>query len=571
MNQPVTSAVTSLPTASSGPTASTASGNTSGAGSGTILLPHPSPSLSAQAAGQLIRAIVVGPTADGKIIVDTRYGKFALTLADNPAPGSVLQLQIVKSGTPVELLLVGSETRAPSVPASAIIRLSQPPPALLALSNGALFRGVVVNPSLDGRTIVDTRLGQLSLPLTNPPANGSSLQFQVVKSGIPLELRLVGADAPATGESPTAKGAPSLTPRSTALAVGDTVFGRYAPSTGGSTATSTGSPTGGSAPAPAGSVSAGPTPTGLAAGGFHARIVAIHPSLPAAAAAGNEAVVTGRVVTSQTGGPTVIETAAGRIILPTTGGAPTDRFVTLQILAKPGTVLPTNPSTAHQRSLMNLSHNWTALQEVIDAATVSNPQIAAQFISTAVPNTGVTLTAGMALFLAILTRGTMREWLGPDVVRLMESANRQALLSQLGDDFTQIVRLASEPANSDWRVAMLPLLHDGSLQQIRFYLRERHGDGKSGDENQGTRFVIEASLSHLGNIQLDGLVRPARFDLMVRTQNPLPRTMRTEIAALFAQANEEFGVRGRINFQVQSRFSVDPLDELSDHAVGVYA
>ncbi|MCZ6846741.1 MAG: hypothetical protein O7F69_12670, partial [Alphaproteobacteria bacterium] len=169
------------------------------------------------------------------------------------------------------------------------------------------------------------------------------------------------------------------------------------------------------------------------------------------------------------------------------------------------------------------------------------------------------------------TRGTMREWLGPDVVRLMASANRQALLSQLGDDFTQIVRLASEPANSDWRVAMLPLLHDGSLQQIRFYLRERHGGGKSGDENQGTRFVIEASLSHLGNIQLDGLVRPARFDLMVRTQNPLPRTMRTEIAALFAQANEEFGVRGRINFQVQSRFSVDPLDELSDHAVGVYA
>ena len=360
---------------------------------------------------------------------------------------------------------------------------------------------------------------------------------------------------------PTRRSGLPVTPRSAALAVGETVFGRYAPSTGGSTSTSTGSPASGSAPASA----------GLAAGGFHARIVAIHPTMPAAAAAGNEAVVTGRVVASQTGGPTVIETAAGRIILPTTGGAPTDRFVTLQILAKPGTILPTNPSTAHQRSLMNLSHNWTALQEVIDAATVSNPQIAAQFISTAVPNTGVTLTAGMALFLSILTRGTMPEWLGPDVVRLMESANRQALLSQLSDDFIQIVRLAGEPANSEWRVAMLPLLHDGSLQQIRLYLRERYGGGKSGDENQGTRFVIEASLSHLGNIQLDGLVRPARFDLMVRTQKLLPRTMRTEIASLFAQANEEFGVRGRINFQVQSRFSVDPLDELSDHAVGVYA
>jgi hypothetical protein len=47
--------------------------------------------------------------------------------------------------------------------------------------------------------------------------------------------------------------------------------------------------------------------------------------------------------------------------------------------------------------------------------------------------------------------------------------------------------------------------------------------------------------------------------------------MRTEIAALFNNANEEFGVQGRINFQVQARFPVDPVDELTDHAVGVYA
>ena len=257
-------------------------------------------------------------------------------------------------------------------------------------------------------------------------------------------------------------------------------------------------------------------------------------------------------------------------MLPTTGGAVIDRFVTLQILAEPGTVLPTNPGTANLRSLMSLSHNWTSLENVIDAATAGNPQIAAQFTATAIPNTGVTLTAGIALFLAILTRGAMPQWLGPDMVRLMESTNRQDLLGRLGDDFSQFVRLAGEPTASDWRVAMLPLLHDGYLQQIRLYLRKRHG-GNPDDESLDTRFIIEASLSHLGNIQLDGLVRRARFDLMVRTQQPLPRTMRTEIALLFTNANEEFGVQGRIKFQVQSQFPVDPVDELTDHAVGVFA
>lgn len=556
MNQPVTSAsaITPLSPASSGPSAAAAHGNTSGAGSGTILLPHPSPSLSAQAAGQLVRAVVVGPTADGKVIVDTRYGKFALALEGNPAPGTVLQLQIVKAGTPVELILVGSGARTPAGPASPLILLHQPPPALLTLTKGELFRGVVANQSLDGKTIVDTRFGRLSLPLANPPANGSTLQLEIAKTGTPLEIRLVATESPAAGPLSAAKAAASAK-----LAVGEIVTGRYAPSAGATAA------------APGGPAAPGATVSGLAPGSFHARIVAIHANAPAAATAGNEAVVIGRIVASPAGGPTVIETATGRIALPATGGGSAGQYVTLQILAEPGTVLPTNPGTAHLRSLMSLSHNWTALEEVIGAAQAGNPQIAAQFTAGAVPNTGTTLTAGIALFLAILTRGQMPEWLGPDVIRLLESANRQRLLGELRDDFGQIVRLASEPSNGDWRVAMLPLLHDGYLQQIRLYLRERHGGGEPDDNNFGTRFVIEASLSHLGDIQLDGLVRRSRFDLMVRTQEPLPRTMRTEIAALFTNANEEFGVQGRINFQVQSRFPVDPVDDLSEHAVGVYA
>jgi len=564
MNQPISPSLTSPPSTSPGPTAPTAHGSTSGAGSGSILLPHPSPSLSALAVGQLVRAVVIGPTADGKVIVDTRYGKFALALSTNPAPGTVLQLQIIKAGTPVELILLGAQGRGPSVPSSDIIRLLQPPTALLTLTNGELFRGQVVASSPDGKTVIDTRFGQVTLPLATTPAKGTLLQIQIVKSGVPLELRLVSADAPPSGQATTAKAATPAT-----LAVGETVAGRYAPATTSVTAAPSAP---GAAPGagPAGGSSAA-APAGFAAGSFHAKIVALHTNAPAAASGGNEAVVTGRIVASPAGGPTMIETAAGRIVLPTTGGGVVNGHMTLQILAEPGTVLPTDPNTAHLRSLMSLSHNWTTLEEVIEAATASNPQVAAQFTAGAIPNTGTTLTAGIALFLAILTRGQMPEWLGPDIIRLLQGNNRRALLDELGDDFGQIVRLASEPAHGDWRVAMLPLLHNGFLQQIRLYLRERQGGDEPEDNSLGTRFVIEASLSHLGDIQLDGLVRGARFDLMVRTQETLPRTMRTDIAALFNNANAEFGVQGRINFQVQSRFPVDPADDVSEHAVGVYA
>lgn len=545
MSQPVTSSVAAPPTAASTQTITATAvvnpnSNPGGAGSGSILLPHPSPSLSAQAAGQLIRAVVLGPTADGQYIVDTRFGKFAIPLPNTPAAGTVLQLQIVKPGTPVELILLGGDARSPAP--TPLIRLEQPPSALLTLTQAEVFRGVAVATAPDGRTLVDTRFGQIALRLANPPATGSGLQLQIAGTGTPLDLRLLAVEPPAAGAS-AAKGATG-----TVLSAGEIVVGRFVPTAGGAAASG-----------------------GLAAGAFHAKIVAIHAAAPASAHDHNDAVISGRIASSQPGGPTVIETAAGRIVLPGVGSGAAGRFVTLQIVAEPGTVLPTNPNAAHLRSLMSVTQNWAALEQLIEAIQSSNPQLAAQFAASAVPNTGATLTAGIALFLSLLTRGQMPEWLGPEVVRLMESGNRQALLGQLGDDLGHMVRLAGEPGHGDWRVAMLPLLHNGQLHQIRLYLRQRQHGGDDAGQVAGTRFVVEASLSHLGDIQLDGLVRRLRFDLMVRTQNPLPEAMQREIAALFDEANQEFGVQGRIDFQVQTRFPVDPSDDNADHALGVYA
>jgi len=537
MNDAVTSALSSLPTAP-GPTAAAHSGSTSGAGSGTILLPHPSPSLSAQPAGQLVRAVVLGRTADGKVIIDTIYGKFSLPLPGEPAAGSVLQLQIVKAGTPVELLLIGQDSRPSGAPPQPILRLAQPPPALLTLTAGEVIRAVATGTTADGRTLVDTRFGQLSLALNPPPAAGSSLQLQIAKSGTPLELRLLSVNGPG-GPATPARAPATLTP-------GATVDARFVPTGAANTA---------------------------AAHNFHARIVAIHTTPPVTASDG--AVVSGRIVASQAGGPTVIETAGGRIILPTVGsavgGAVAERAITLQILAEPGTVLPTDPAAAQRRDLLTLSHNWTALDDTLTALRADNPALAAQFAATALPTTGSTLTAGIALFVALLTRGALADWLNPDVARLLQGSNRHALLSRLGDDFAHMARLAGEPTNSDWRVAMIPLVHEGALHQVRLYLRRRQRDEDTDTLGLSTRFVIEAALSHLGNIQLDGLVRPKRFDLMVRTQAPLPRVMRTDIAALFDQALAEFAIAGRIAFQVQSRFAVGPSDDRHDHAVGVYA
>ena len=71
-------------------------------------------------------------------------------------------------------------------------------------------------------------------------------------------------------------------------------------------------------------------------------------------------------------------------------------------------------------------------------------------------------------------------------------------------------------------------------------LRKRKGGG-------GTRFLLDLDLSRLGPLQLDGMFKKESrsFDMMVRTTAPLPETMRTDLAGLFAFGDRlEAEVRG---------------------------
>lgn len=77
-------------------------------------------------------------------------------------------------------------------------------------------------------------------------------------------------------------------------------------------------------------------------------------------------------------------------------------------------------------------------------------------------------------------------------------------------------------------------------------------------------------MSRLGALQLDGLVRPQRFDLVLRSHRPVATELRQEIAEIFRNATTASGLAGDITFTTASRFAVAPLDALRPH-VGVTA
>lgn len=420
------------------------------------------------------------------------------------------------------------------------VMVPDPPPALSALGKGQVIRAVVGPPAGDGKILLETRYGQIPVLLKDAPPRGSVLQFQVSRSGSPTELTLIDPGK-GQGKSQGKAGAPVLQPGAITTRAGDTVMVRPMATDG----------------------------TGRAPAAFQAQIVQIGDAKAGSAQTGSGTpVVMGKVVSSPPGGPTILQTSSGQLALPSVGNLQTGTQVLLRAIAAPPQPVP-GAAQAAPPSLTALGSAWTALQDahnILNGATIG---ATARISTTAIPVTGPQLATGMAFFLNALFHGSIQEWLGRDAIRMLQENDKTDLLRRLGDDFAQMSRLANEPTSGDWRMVMLPLLDDRTLQQIRLYFREHGSAEDEAGEDTGTRFVIEASLSRLGAIQLDGFVRPARFDLMVRTHHELADQMRADITQLFEAANQEFEAQGQIGFQIQNPFGIQP--ETGETAAGVYA
>jgi hypothetical protein len=174
------------------------------------------------------------------------------------------------------------------------------------------------------------------------------------------------------------------------------------------------------------------------------------------------------------------------------------------------------------------------------------------------PRVGSHLAAGLASFIRARLSDKPAPWPGAELRQALQSAGRPELVAKLEQGFAELVRAApSTSQDGQWKTMVLPLLDEQALHQARLAIRRDGGKGSQPKDGKpaSVHFLLDVELSRMGALQLDGLVRGKRFDLMLRSHKPLESQMQSEIQRLFAEAKSATGITGEIYFQVAAVFA----------------
>lgn len=229
-------------------------------------------------------------------------------------------------------------------------------------------------------------------------------------------------------------------------------------------------------------------------------------------------------------------------------------------------------SAAGAKETLVQSKSWGTLDEALKAIATIDPARYQQ-IQQNIPQPGPKLTNQLLFFMNALKGGDIKSFMGDTTSRILEN-ERPAMMNRLTTDFQAMARLVDEPQQNDWRLALIPLMNDGALEQIKMYYRHRHRKGPEHNEDEGTRFVLDFDLSNMGHVQIDGLMKTdnQNLDLIIRTDIPLPPEMRSDMGEIFTAAQEYTGIAGTLAFQAAPGHFVDftPPEDAQGQTPGLF-
>lgn len=225
-----------------------------------------------------------------------------------------------------------------------------------------------------------------------------------------------------------------------------------------------------------------------------------------------------------------------------------------QILPVPGA--NTTPTTATATNPLT-GWTWPVFDDVAKVLTQSMPQAQmAQTLANVMPSParpGV-MPPAMMFFMSAIQSGDIASWFGDKAISALrrDAARGGDALSRLTQDVDGLARAMDTPAQ-DWKGIAIPLVWQSEIQKIHLYYKNQGGekdDDKEGGE-RSTRFIFDLNLTSLGDIQLDGMMKSRRLDLILRTGKMFSHSMQTAMRAKYQNVLELGKLNGDLVFQTR--------------------
>ncbi len=254
------------------------------------------------------------------------------------------------------------------------------------------------------------------------------------------------------------------------------------------------------------------------------------------------------------------------IALPLAANAPAQNFV-LQIQAptlQPGSQLTLTPqiSTATTAPiatmppawrallpLMQPSSLWPAVDDIFQTFFQTTPQ-AAQILGRIIPSPANPSNMGPAIMLlaAAIRAGDLQGWMGDKKLEMLQKLGKGDLLSRLSGETSSLAANNDTPS-TEWKSVPVPILWQNEISKVLFHVRQEPQDDNDEQGDIGTRFIFDLDLTTMGAVQLDGLVRGNRLDLIVRTKESISYPMQEAMKKAYADALDGTQIYGELGFQ----------------------
>ena len=198
--------------------------------------------------------------------------------------------------------------------------------------------------------------------------------------------------------------------------------------------------------------------------------------------------------------------------------------------------------------------NWPTMEEIAQTlSTISANNAIAAGASSILPSPSnpAQMAPAVLFILAALKSGDLAQTLNDKAQDMLRRSGKGNLLNRLSGEGNIINRTHVDSAGQDWRALTIPMQWQQEIHRAALFYKHSEnedGEGSAGGGKQ-TRFIFDLALSQMGKVQLDGLHRNERLDLIVRTQETFSRAMQLQMKSAYADAMEMSDLNGDLSFQ----------------------